>query len=82
MSAVVFGAHSVNPTGCVSKRGYSLAVWAVALLPYFVLVCGDNSFTFQSAYFCLALMVFAAFLLEREGCVFLVMRSVLLLRTL
>lgn len=61
MSAVVFAAHSVNPTGCVSKRGYSLAVWAVALLPYFVLVCGDNSFTFQSAYFCLALMVFAAF---------------------
>ena len=61
MSAVVSAAHLLNPTGSVSKRGYSPAVWAVALLPYFILVCGDNSFTFQSAYFCLGLMVFAAF---------------------
>lgn len=61
ISVGLSGIHSSS----VSRTGYSLSVWAVALLPYFILAAGDNSFTFQSTYFCLALMVLSA-LFSRE----------------
>ena len=62
-------AHLLNPTGSVSKRGYSPAVGGCPA-SYFIWFVGIIPLHFQSAYFCLGLMVFAAFFLEREGCVF------------